>query len=227
MNSKTSHNCEFCQKEFSRESAIIKHRCEKKKRWLAKEEKSSILAYYCFTRFHELNRTSKKYSFFDFINSKLYKDFIKFGTHLHENQIINQSEFIDFLLKSGMPIKDWTKKQTYEKFIGDILKKESPQVALERSINLMIKWSDESGKDWNKFFENIPPLVAIRWIQTGKLSPWILFNCDSGINLLNSFSEEQLKIIEAHINSKFWKIHFLRNKTEVKFIKQTLKEAGL
>ena len=47
--------CEYCKKGYSKESTLLVHMCEPKRRWLQKDEKSVQLGFYTFQRFYKLN----------------------------------------------------------------------------------------------------------------------------------------------------------------------------
>ena len=63
-------------------------------------------------------------------------------------------------------------------------------------------------------------------IATGKISPWMLYCSDSGIQFLDKLNEAQVKIVIDYINPELWKIKFNRDEQLKQQITDTLKIAG-
>jgi hypothetical protein len=63
-------------------------------------------------------------------------------------------------------------------------------------------------------------------ITTGKISPWMLYQSDSGTRFLDTLNEGHVKMIIDYINPEQWAIKFKRDTDVTKQIKDTLKEAG-
>ena len=61
-------HCEFCKKDFSYEKSLINHMCEKKRRWLWRDERYIRLGFTAFQKFYELTLRSKK--------PKTYREFM-------------------------------------------------------------------------------------------------------------------------------------------------------
>lgn len=200
--------------------------CEKKRRWILKEEKYSKLAFYAYQEFYILNNASTKKTYTDFINSSYYIDFIKFGKHLTKLNVIEPNEFILFVLKSGAKIRDWCKDWVYEEFVRFQTERESYDKAVERNILLMNSWALDTNNTWIDFFRKIEPPLAVAYIKTGRISPWILYNTKTGIELLERMSDEQLGLIEKYIKPNQWYNKFNKYPDDVVFIKELSKKAG-
>ena len=63
-------------------------------------------------------------------------------------------------------------------------------------------------------------------ITTGKLSPWMLYQSNSGTHFLDTLNEGHVKLIIDYINPEQWAIKFKRDADLTKRIKDTLREAG-
>ena len=69
--------CEFCGNEYSKESTLVVHLCEKKRRFQAKNEKHVQLGYRAFIRYWNLCQNYQKTKSFDeFTQSSLYLGFV-------------------------------------------------------------------------------------------------------------------------------------------------------
>jgi len=224
------HQCEFCKRTFIRENTFFSHACEKRRRWLRKEDPEVRLGFNSWLRFYELNTKTKKENkrtFRDFIDSRYYIAFIKFGRYVIESKVINSDKYLDFLIKNTVPIDDWVKDSFYQVYIEDLLRSESPENALRRNIELMHEWSCETGESLNDFFTKVNPLLATSWIISGKISPWVLYNSENSKKLFDRCGEEQLQLIVDRTKPHLWKLRFEHNKDGTNWIKKTLQEAGI
>jgi len=220
--------CDYCKKTFSSENRLLIHLCEKKRRHLNKDEMYVKIGFMAYQTFFRIQYPNKKIPNYDaFVNSKLYIAFVKFGRYIISQDIINKSHFIEFLVKAPIAIDDWTKPHTYEIFVRETLKKETPTTALERSILLMESWSQETGEHWTDFFKKISTHKAILWIKTGRISPWILYTAKTASDLFNRMNDEQLGLIEEYIDTKVWKAKMKLAKEDVKWLKQELDNVKL
>ena len=115
----------------------------------------------------------------------------------------------------------------YDEYLLEYVKKEPGMKALERSIIYLTTWSDETGNNWNQYFNEVTPSRAVHDIRSAKISPWLLYLSNSGDELLSKFSDEQVKMIQKIIDETFWMKVFAQNKEEVREIKQACEEAQL
>lgn len=224
------HECEFCKKQFHDEKNLINHGCEKKRRYFRKDDPDSRFGFIAWSRFYELSQTSgskKKKSFKEFINSRYYTAFIKFGKHIIDINAIEPSKFIDFVIKNNLPLDRWTYEFVYEQYIRELTKKETPEQALERMILLMQQWSMQTGEPWQDFFRKINTNLAIQWVQSGRISPWLLYTVDSALDMIDRCNLEQQDLIKNFAPVAQWKIKFMKNRDSVDWIKSTMKDAGV
>jgi hypothetical protein len=67
----------------------------------------------------------------------------------------------------------------------------------------------------------------VHHISNGRISPWIVYNCDSGVKWLSGLNEEQLRIIMAWIDPEFWQKKFKDYAADAEWVKDILQKAGL
>lgn len=221
--------CSFCNKTFVRESSLINHCCIKKQRWLDKDQKDSVLAYYAWERFYSLTKASSKknLSVLDFINSRYYNDFLKLAAFVHRYNIIHPKEYIDFLIKNSIRLNLWYTEASYEKFIKYFVSKEDPYSGVERSVRFIEKWADQKDKNIEDFFKDVNTNIAVNALRSGKISPWLIYISDNSNNLLDRLDDSQIKLIQDVINPVVWKIKLSKFKSEVRELKKILESAGL
>lgn len=186
------------------------------------------MGFIVYKKFYDMNyRGAKPRTYTDFMDSKHYASFVQFGRYMLEIQAINPEAFVDFLLKATVPMGNWSKPFVYEQYIRELNKRESADAAVERNILLMQQWEDDYGQPWHTFFENVSTNLAVQWIRSGRLSPWILYTATTSEKLFNRFTDEQIKLIEQYLNPVFWEMKFKSCPDDVKFIKTILAEAGV
>jgi hypothetical protein len=220
--------CEHCGTKFTKEKTLVVHMCEQKRRYLAKDEKHVILGYTVYNRFYRLTQKQKNdKTYLEFAKSPYYNAFVKFGSFMHNVNPLYPDQYIDFVVTSGVKLDHWCREALYEKFVLHLIKTESVEIALERSIDTMSKWAVENNSVWNHYFNYISTSRAMFNIKDGKISPWLLLNCNSGRNLLNKFNDEQLAAVATMIDPPFWKKKFRDKKFDMELITQVVKESNL
>jgi hypothetical protein len=64
-------------------------------------------------------------------------------------------------------------------------------------------------------------------ISTGRISPWIIFNCDSGIAFLEGLDAGQIAIVLPWIDPDYWQQRFKDYMADTEWVKDILQKAGL
>jgi len=217
--------CEFCNKIFKYEKVFIKHICEKKKRFDDKNQKYFNLAFQFYNSMYAKKRKPKTID--DFINSRLYNAFIKFSKYVIDINVINPSFFVKFLLDNNIKIDDWTLPNVYDLYIRELTKLETASAALERNFKLMEQWEIETSNKWTDFFRKIDTTLAVLWIRSGRISPWVLYTASSSNELLSRMTSEQIKLIQNSLDPIFWEEKLKKEQDEVIYIQKILEEVGL
>lgn len=224
----TGFECGFCGRSFRSENTLAAHTCALKRRHRDRDSVSSRMALGLYQRFFELNSAGRKpKTFEEFAGSRYYQGFIKLARHLQDLRPIDQDRFVDWLFQSGIKERGWCQDRTYEKYIVDLLLKETTDRALERSIETMAAWADENGRDYREFFREVTPSQATHLIRYGRISPWVLYMADSSDGLWSRLSEEQGEIIGRIIDPTAWRKRFENHAADREYVKSLLDEAGL
>ena len=223
-----SFECQFCEKSFKREKTLAVHLCEPKRRWINRDEKYVRLGFLAYNRFYEITQGSTKPKTYEhFSKSNYYTAFTKFGRHVLDINAIDPEKFIDFVITTSVPLDKWCSDAVYETYIRELNKKETAERAVERGILLMQQWSREHDRPYNVFFREISRPRLIHWIKSGRISPWIIFNCDSGDASIAAMTDHEQNMIMAYLEPTFWQRKFSTRQDDVEFVKMVLKEAGL
>ena len=59
------------------------------------------------------------------------------------------------------------------------LKSETVERGVERSILNMQDWADTNSGIWSDYFNAVSGNRFVHMVQTGKISPWVIYTCDS------------------------------------------------
>jgi len=222
------YTCKYCEKSFRKLSTLSVHMCEKKRRYQQENESGVRLGMQAYLKFYEMTQGSAKTkTYADFVDSPYYSAFVKFGQYLVQIRAINVPMFIAWIIKENKKLDQWTKESFYDEYLHDYLRKEHPNDALERSFTEMQNWADDTDKQFNNIFREGAPNKICNMIVNGRISPWILYNCDSGIAFLSGLNEEQVTLIFRFIDPDFWNRKFKDYVADTEFIKSVLLEASI
>lgn len=225
--SKSVYGCEFCGRSFKRPSTLTSHICEYKHRWLEKDASGNRLGFQTWLQFYKKHSASRKQkSYLEFIKSAYYTAFVKFGSHCVAINVLNVSRYADWLIKNQIKIDTWTSDTIYTKYLIEYLRLEDSLDAIHRSIETTIKLAQQEtilAKDYLRYGNRNKICYAI---TTGKISPWLLFQSNSGIEFMDNLDPTQVKLIIDYINPEKWALKFHRETENVKAIKEILSTGG-
>lgn len=223
------HQCKYCKKSFVKEGTLFSHACEKKRRVMAEHDKPNRLGFNLWLRFHKFctPNTKKEKTYQDFIDSNYFTGFLKFARHVIDLNPHSIEDFADFVIKNSIKLDDWCKIWVYESWIREVNKKESTDRAVERCVLLMKTWSLDTDNDWRNFFKDANTNIAVHWIRTGRISPWVIYATEQGQGLIHRFSDEQISMVVEYIEPKFWQFKVARQQVDTTWIQSVFDNAGI
>ena len=222
-----TYRCQYCQRDFVKESTLAVHVCEPKRRRQEQNERGVQLGLQAYLRFYEITQGSAKLKTFDdFADSPYYKAFVKFGRHCVALRAINPARFTEWVVRQNKKLDNWCSDALYTEYLIDYLRTEATADALSRAIEFGVEWSEKS--------EN-PPQDCLRYgntnamvyaVSTGRISPWVIYNCESGQKFLNELNTEQINIVWPYIDSDFWQKKFRDYPADQAWAQHILQQAG-
>ena len=221
------YECRYCKKSFVKETSLVVHMCEPKRRFQEQDERGVQLGLHAYLKFYELTQGSAKLkTFADFVASPYYRALVKFGRYCMDVRVINPPRFVEWLLKNNKKIDYWCRDSVYSEYLLEYLRVESPMDAVQRAIEYSVRWSEETGNpphDHARFGNDNALCYSV---TTGRLSAWVLYNSNSGQEFLGRLSSEQIGMIWPYVDADFWQQKFRDYPTDVAYIKDILKQAG-
>lgn len=222
-----SYTCQYCDKSFQRETSLAVHLCEPKRRYQEREEVGVQIGLQSYLRFYEITQGSARLKTFDdFAKSPYYRAFVKFGRYCVAIRAINIPRLIEWLLKNNKKIDHWCRDTVYSEYLQEHLRQEAAIDALARAMEQAISWSEETGnsdRDYLRFGNSNAICYAI---TSGRISAWILYNCDSGNEFLANLNQEQIAMIWCYIDTDFWQRRFRDYRADAEYVRELLVKAG-
>jgi hypothetical protein len=131
-----------------------------------------------------------------------------------------------WLLKNQKKIDHWCSDNIYTEYLIEYLRVEAVDDALARAIEHSIRWSEETGNpphDWLRYGNTNALCYAV---TAGRISPWVIYNSESGQKFLTELSTEQVAIVWPYIDSDAWHKKFTDYPADQEYVKDILNKAG-
>ena len=210
-----------------KESSLAVHSCEPRRRRMEKDEAGVRLGFNAYLKFYELTQGSAKLKTFeDFADSPYYKAFVKFGRYCVDVKAVNPARFVEWVLKQNKKIDHWCKDTVYTEYLTDYLRVENVNDALARAMEFGIDWAEKSGhpaEDCLRYGNNNAMVYAV---TAGRISPWIIYNSESGQKFLAELDATQVAMIWPYIDADFWMHKFKDYPADQEYAKDILQKAG-
>lgn len=201
--------------------------CEPKRRRLARDEPGVRIGFQAYIKFYEQAQGSAKLKTYeDFCESAYYLAFVKFGRYCVDVKVINPGQFMNWLLKNQKKIDRWCSDQLYTEYLLWYLTIEAVDDALARAMEYSIDWAEKTGNPAQDCVRYGNANAVCYAITTGRLSPWVIYNSESGQKFLNNASSEQITMIWPYINSDVWHKKFTDYLADQEYAREILKKAG-
>ena len=209
--------CDFCKKSFSKETTLLAHSCEKKRRWQAKDNQDVLVGFGSYDLFYRIEMQSKPKEYADFVESQYYTAFVKFGNYCINTRVIDQEQFTRWLIKNKVKLKDWPTDKMYLLFVQDHCKRESVERALERFVE-----HANTTSYFATFWESANGYLIADWVETGKISPWIIISSKRAQTALGNMPDECFARIANSIDADYWGKKTKLNPHDAQFVQEMI-----
>ena len=219
--------CGYCKKTFRRAESLVVHMCEPKRRRLDRSERGVELGFQSYLRFYEIAQAGKKVKTYDeFCESPYYRAFVKFGRYCVATKSVNPRQFTEWLLKNNKKIDRWASDKVYTEYLLDYLKVEAVDDALARSVEYSIDWAEKNSAPAHDCLRYGSTHAMCYAVTTGRISPWVIYNCESGQKFLGELTADQVAMIWPYIDSDVWQKKFSDYAADAEYAREILKQAG-
>ena len=222
-----TYTCQYCRKDFIKETSLSVHSCEPRRRRQEQSERGVQLGLQAYLKFYQLTQGSARLKTFDdFADSPYYRAFVKFGRYCVDIRAINPARFIEWVLKQNKKIDHWCRDSIYTEYLLDYLRVENINDALARAIEFGITWQEQTSNPAHDCLRYGNSNAMCHAITTGRISPWIIYNSESGQQFLSELSTEQIAMIWSYIDSDVWMKKFQDYPADQEYAKDILSKAG-
>jgi hypothetical protein len=209
--------CEYCGKSFKRETSAAVHMCEKKRRWMQKDYPETIAGFTAYDLFYRLGMQSKPKNYQEFVDSQYYSAFVKFGSYCINTRVIDTESYTRWLIRKQAKLKDWATDRMYANFVQEHLKKETVERALER----FVEHASETSY-FETFWESASGYLIADWVESGKISPWVLVCSNRAKRAVSSMNSEQLMRLSNCIDADYWDKKIKQNPVDAQWVKKII-----
>jgi hypothetical protein len=98
--------------------------------------------------------------------------------------------------------------------------------ALARAVEFGMDWAEKNSaqpQDCLRYGSSVAMCYAV---TTGRTSPWIIYNCESGQQFLASLTSDQIGMIWSYIDSDEWQKKFYNYPADQEYARDILAKAG-
>ena len=209
--------CEYCKKSFQRESTLLAHSCEKKRRWQAKDNQDVLVGFASYDLFYRIEMQSKPKEYKDFVDSQYYTAFVKYGAYCLNTKVIDQEQFTRWLIRNKVKLKDWPTDKMYLLFVKDHVKRESVERALERFVE-----NANTTEYFSEFWECASGYLIAEWVEIGKISPWIIITSKRAETAIGAMPSECVARIANCIDADYWAKKRQMNPHDAHFVEEMI-----
>jgi hypothetical protein len=194
---------------------------------MEKDEAGVRLGFNAYLKFYELTQGSAKLKTYDdFCESAYYRAFVKFGRYCVDIRAVNPARFVEWVLKQNKKIDHWCRDTVYTEYLTDYLRVENVNDALARAMEFGIDWAEKNGHPAEDCLRYGNSNVMVYAVTAGRISPWIIYNCESGQKFLSELDSTQIAMLWPYIDSEVWMKKFADYVADQEYVRDMLQKAG-
>lgn len=219
--------CDFCAQQFRKESSLLVHLCEQKRRHREQDDIGARFGFSAYLRFYEITQGSSRLKTWEnFRTSAYYRAFVKFGRHCQALKAINISALTDWLIRNNVKLDHWCQDQIYTRYLIQHVRTENVIDALSRALECSIVWEDQHHNPSHDYYRYGNDNAICHDITRGHVTGWTVYNCASGKEFLDRINSEQIAIIWDFIDTDIWQRKFQDYPADTEYVTEILKQAG-
>lgn len=221
--------CHYCGKTFTSEAWYGKHSCRNKKSAEKIGEDNLLKVYDLFNfwfRYNGIKRKNDGKSLEGFLKSPYLPYFVDLAVMFQNIYIADTHDYILWVSDNQIPAKSWTDESVLTKYKKVQSKRGSAMERAIKSLELMTLYCDQKGIDVSDYFAVIQKAEALRWIESGRLSPWVFLNTSRASDLFDRMNSSDLQRVADMVDIEYWDIRFKQKADDVEDIKELMSDIG-
>ena len=227
MDSQTEFRCHHCDRAFRRESTLAAHMCEPKRRSQSRGDRAVQIGFQAFLAFYQdLHGSARLKTLDDFDSSPYYRAFVRYGNYCVNTRVIDPRAYMHWLLQQKCAIDRWPQDQQYTKFLVEWLPTEPVAQALTRGLDWAQDWAHHNQAPAQHCLRHGNVNVICHAVASGRLSAWLIYNCDSGQEFLSTLDQHGLSMIWPYVDSDRWQRRFREYPADQLLCQQRLTQEG-
>lgn len=216
--------CEYCHKPFSRETALINHKCKQMERYDKIRTPAGQIALTAYQTWLKIQRRSVP-DLSTFANSASFTHFIKFGTWCIKAKV-DVEKYIRYMVKREFNPSMWLREDVITSFLRDSDKDHIRDEILE-CVDIIYDLADAFEVAPSELYQVLTIDEIIHMLRAGKLSPWVVFISAGFKNRIKKeATPEQMQDFNDSFDVQVWQ-HRLSNHELVQQVKHYLSQMGL
>ena len=200
--------CTFCRRDFVRKTWYEKHMCDKKQRFMDRNNITVINAHRLFNHWQQrakLMRRGREKTIEEYCKSPMFGAFKRLAEFTTSEYVVSGFKYVDWLVDNKIPEAKWCNPRDLDDYRAYLRATEEPQKQAETSCKNIRVWCTDNGISMPEFFTTISPGQALNMVRENKLSPWVLLGYQPCVDGLTSrFKPELLFTLNEHINVPYW-----------------------
>lgn len=200
--------CTFCRRDFVRKTWYEKHMCDKKQRFMDRNNITVIKAHRLFNHWQQrakLMRRGREKTIEEYCKSPMFGAFKRLAEFTTSEYVVSGFKYVDWLVDNKIPEAKWCNPRDLDDYRAYLRATEEPQKQAETSCKNIRVWCTDNGISMPEFFTTISPGQALNMVRENKLSPWVLLGYQPCVDGLTSrFKPELLFTLNEHINVPYW-----------------------
>lgn len=217
--------CQYCNKTYTHEKSFMKHKCPKKEKL---EELKTPIGQAAYINYSDWMKHKKRSvpPIETFSNSIKYRAFIKFTTYAI-NLNITASVFVKLMANLDIDPVLWCIDATYSEYLNHYDKFHDPGEQVVNSLEFLKVLAEKENAEFVNIFNHMGFRRFLEFVRLRKISPWLIFNCDSCSDFMSSLDQEDLCLLSDIVRGSVWGDKLGDNREDCLLLQELITEYGL
>jgi len=227
LGKRAAFKCQYCEKTFSKESIVLRHMCEQRRRFQQKDTPFARFGYEAFIEIQKHVFGKGKPLEVDFRKSDFYLACLRWGHFVVDIHCLDAKQYLGWLLKMNVGIDQWNQDKIYDCWLASYVFSEHLWDGFERSVKSIAEWGEKSNQPYGDYFRKAGTARILTDVRSGAISGWMVFCSDSGCEWMSNLETGDLELVWDFLDAVRWKLQLSKYPEESVSISEICKNAGL